>query len=239
MNQTLNRSGRILELSLSSERPAKDLMEMVRTFTENRDLDGLYDIDIALTGLLVEYIRRGTEDLLDAFTDDIMGFLGSEKGDRLKSFPEGERYFYRWEHLPDLAGNAMENYDPDMTARFIASRKHGKQLLEAVSENSDGIRLKELAKRLGVSAPYLVKLLKEFDKHDLVTSVKGKKITTIHIGFTGRVYLSGLNGSPALVKSGPPITIKPYISKIQGRHADDYHKTIPLENIPSLGIANG
>ena len=190
MDSVFEKSGEILETSLSSKRPVKDLMEMADKFTESRDTDGLYDIDVALTGLLIDYIRKGTGDLFDAFMDEMHVFLDSGNGDRLKSFREGERYFYRWEHLVDFSRIAFEKYDPDMIARFIASRKHGEKLLQIVYKNTDGIRVKDLAEKLDMSAPQLSKLLRELEDHDLVIREKGKKMTLVHLDFMGRVYIS-------------------------------------------------
>ncbi len=200
MDSPYEKSGRIIEISLSSKRPVKDLMEMANQFMETMNMDGLYDIDVALTGLLIDYIRKGTGDLFEAFTDDMLAFLDSSDGDHLKSAREGERYFHRWEHLVDFSRIAFEDYDPGMTARFIASRKHGKKLLQIVYKNRVGIRAKELAKKLAISSQQLAKLLREFEEHDLVIREKGKKMTLVHIGFMGRVYMSEVEESQAPVK---------------------------------------
>jgi len=190
VDSSFEKTGRILEISLSSKRPVKYLMEMANQFVESSDTDGLYDIDAALTGLLIDYIRKGTGDLFDAFTDDMLAFLDSSDGDHLKSTREGERYFHRWEHLVDFSRIAFEKYDPDMIARFIASRKHGEKLLQIVYKNIDGIRAKDLAEKLDMSAPQLSRLLRELEDHDLVIRKKGKKMTLVHLDFMGRVYIS-------------------------------------------------
>ena len=200
MDSPYEKSGRIIEISLSSKRPVKDLMEMANQLMETMNTDGLYDIDVALTGLLIDYIRKGTGDLFEAFTDDMLAFLDSSDGDHLKSAREGERYFHRWEHLVDFSRIAFEDYDPGMTARFIASRKHGKKLLQVVYKNRDGIRAKDLAEQLGISNQQLAKLLRELEDHDLVLRERGKKMTLVHMGFMGRVYMSETEESQAPMK---------------------------------------
>jgi DNA-binding transcriptional ArsR family regulator len=224
MDSPYEKSGRILEITLSSKRPVKDLIEMASQFMESRDMDGLYDIDVALTGLLIDYIRKGTGDLFEAFTDDMSAFLDSSDGDHLKSTREGERYFHRWEHLVDFSRIAFEKYDPDMIARFIASRKHGKNLLQVVYKNTDGIRVKDLAEQLDMSAPQLSKLLRELEDHDLVIREKGKKMTLVHLDFLGRVYISGTEESRAsgIMES---TEIKPLHRKRWDANPfpDDYH----------------
>jgi hypothetical protein len=229
MNSTANQNRSTPEAALSSDNPARELMEMAKTCTEKRDIDGLFDIDVTLTGMLVDYIRKGTEELLDAFIDDITAFLGGKTGDMLRTFAEGERYFYRWEQLLDLSGNAIENYDPDMTARFIASRKHGNQLLRILHENSDGVRLKDLAGMLALSNPYLVKLLYEFEEHDLVKCEKGKKMTIVHLGFMGRVHMSNLKESDSHVDDVAASSVKVYISKFNIKVPVVYLVTINLK----------
>ena len=224
MDSPYEKSGRILEITLSSKRPVKDLIEMASQFMESRDMDGLYDIDVALTGLLIDYIRKGTRDLFEAFTDDMLVFLDSNSGDRLKSFGEGERYFYRWEHLVDFSRIAFEHYDPGMTTRFIASRKHGNPLLQIVYESADGIRATELAKKLDISSQQLSKLLREFEEHNLVIREKGRKITLVHLDFMGRVYISEKEESQAsgIMES---VEIKPLHRKQWAANPfpDDYH----------------
>ncbi|MBA4392813.1 MAG: hypothetical protein C0407_04585, partial [Desulfobacca sp.] len=205
-------SGKILEISLSSERPAKDLLEMGKTLAEKKEAEGLHDIDAALTGLMVDYIRKGTRDQIEVFTDDITAFLDSKNGDRLKSFSEGERYFYRWEHLVDFSRLALENYDPDMTSRFIASRKHGGRLLEIVYKTTGGIQPKDLAKKLDISEQNLSKHLRVFESQDLVIRQKGKKATLVHLGFMGRVYMSEIMEAQGSERIEPAKLPQPYDS---------------------------
>jgi CTP-dependent riboflavin kinase len=190
MKQTFNQSGKILEVSLSSSRPVKDLLDMAKTFIKKTDTEGLYDIDTVLTGLLVDYIRKGTRDQFENLMDDLKAFLDSKKGDLLKLLLEGERYYHRWEYLVDFSRIALENYDPDLISRFIDSRKHGSRMLTLVNESPRGIRPKELAKGLEISDQQLAKLLREFEAQDLVVREKENKATLVHLGFLGRVYIS-------------------------------------------------
>lgn len=224
MNSTLNQSGNILEISLSSQRPAKDLMELVKILAEKKDDAGLQDIDTALTGLLVDYIRKGTRDQVEGFMDDMTAFLDSKHGDRLKSLSEGERLFYRWENLVDFSRIALENYDPDLTSRFIASRKHGSRLLVIVYESPDGIRPKELAKKLEISEQQLAKLLREFEAQDLVVRQKGKKekVTLVHLGFMGRVYMSEISEARGSGRMGPAKPSQTYKSLWDNPFPDEY-----------------
>lgn len=227
MESSYEKSREILETSITSEKPVKDLMVLAGQFVENMNTDGLHDIDVALTGLLIDFIRHGTLDMFDTFIEDMLIFLDSDNGDRLKSFIEGERYFYRWEHLVDFSRMTFEEYDPDMTARFIASRKYGVRLLEIVSENTDGIRVKELAKKLDISNQQLAKLLREFEEHDLVEREKGKKMTLVHLGFMGRVYMSEKEESQASDLIEPAEAIPLYMQQGDILVPDRYQASIP------------
>ena len=190
MNQTADMSATIFEISLTAGRPVNVLMEMAKQSVNQGEQGNIHNIDAVLTGMIVDYIRRGTSDHLDRFADDMLAFLDSNIGDKLKSSDEGRQYYYRWEHSIDLCSAAVDNYDPQAMARFIASRKHGPGLLQVLFENIEGIRSKDLAQLLGISSQHLAKLLREFEDRDLVVREREKKFTLVRLDFLGRAYMS-------------------------------------------------
>ena len=190
MNQAAGMSATIFEAALTAGRPVKALMDIAEQSINQGALDNnLHNIDAMLTGTAVDYIRKGTPDQIDAFADDMLAFLDSNLGDRLKSSNEGKRYYYRWEHFVDLCSAAVDNYDPQSAARFIASRKHGQRLMQVLFENIAGLRSKDLAQLLGISSQHLAKLLREFEDRDLVVREREKKFTIVRLDFLGRAYM--------------------------------------------------
>ena len=190
MNPTADMSTTIFEVALTAGRPVNVLMEMAKQSVNQGEQDNLHNIDAMLTGMIVDYIRRGTSDHLDRFADDMLAFLDSNIGDKLKSSDEGRQYYYRWEHSVDLCSIAVDNYDPQSMARFIASRKHGQRLMQVLFENIAGLRSKDLAQLLGISSQHLAKLLREFEDRNLVIREREKKFTLVRLDFLGRAYMS-------------------------------------------------
>ncbi len=190
MNHTAGMSATIFEVALTAERPVNVLMEMAKQSVNQGEQDNLHNIDAMLTGMIVDYIRRGTSDHLDSFADDMLAFLDSNIGDKLKSSDKGRQYYYRWEHYIDLCSTAVDNYDLQSMTRFIASRKHGPRLMQVLFENIEGLRSKNLAQLLGISSQHLAKLLKEFEDRDLVVREREKKFTLVRLDFLGRAYMS-------------------------------------------------
>jgi hypothetical protein len=190
MNHTADMSATIFEVALTAGRPVKVLMEIAKQSVNQGEQNNLHNIDAMLTGVIVDYIRRGTSDHLDSFADDMLAFLDSNIGDKLKSSDKGRQYYYRWEHYIDLCSTAVDNYDPQSMTRFIASRKHGPRLMQVLFENIEGLRSKNLAQLLGISSQHLAKLLKEFEDRDLVVREREKKFTLVRLDFLGRAYMS-------------------------------------------------
>lgn len=190
MNQAADTSATIFEAALTTGRPVKVLMEIAKQSVNQGEQDNLHNIDAMLTGVFVNYIRRGTSDHLNRFADDMLAFLDCDIGDKLKSSDEGRQYYYRWEHYIDLCSTAVDNYDPQSMTRFIASRKHGQRLMQVLFENIEGIRSKDLAQLLGISSQHLAKLLREFEDRDLVVRDREKKFTLVRLDFLGRAYMS-------------------------------------------------
>ena len=191
MNQAADMSATIFEAALTAGRPVKALMDIAeQSINQGARDNNFHNIDAMLTGMAVGYIRKGTPDQIDAFADDMLAFLDSNLGDTLKSSNEGKQYYYRWEHFVDLCSAAVDNYDPQSVARFIASRKHGQRLMQVLFENIAGLRSKDLAQLLGISSQHLAKLLREFEDRDLVVREREKKFTIVRLDFLGRAYMS-------------------------------------------------
>lgn len=178
-----------IETALAARNPFKELLKMAADFIRKGEIDKLYNIDVMLTDRFIEYLRNGTFDDLDTFLYDVLSFTDSSIGDRLKENPEGKRYFYRWEHFHDLCDAAIEGYDPQLIKRLIEARKLGKELMNLLYLNEDGIRHNELSQKLGISPQYLSKLLKEFQEHDLITRERNNKVSIIKLSLTGRAYM--------------------------------------------------
>jgi DNA-binding MarR family transcriptional regulator len=202
MTEASNTSTDIYHAVLNSEEPIKALMDLTAAYLERGDMGSLYDVDLMLIDRFIDCVRNSPAEDLDAFIYPLLAFLDSDTGDRLKTFDKGERLFHRWEHLYDLSSHAMESYDPRHIPRFVASRKHGKQLLEALHGAKDGMRVRDLAKELGISQQYLAKLLREFEKEDLVLRERGKGGTFARLGFAGRVYMAEILDSELEAATG-------------------------------------
>jgi DNA-binding MarR family transcriptional regulator len=188
-HKEISKSVKALETALTAKYPIKELFKMAADFTRKNEIDGLVNIDVMLSDRFIEYLRNGTINDLDAFQSNVLSFTDSEIGDRLKENQEGKKYFHRWYHFLDLCQMAVENYDPELTKRFIESRKYGKELMNLLDQNPNGIRHIELSKKLEISPQYLSKLLREFQEHNLISRVRKKKVSIIKLGLTGRAYM--------------------------------------------------
>ncbi len=109
---------------------------------------------------------------------------------KLKNNKDHRSYYYRWEHFFDLCGMATENYDFELAKRFVETRKKGVELLEILQKETDGIRHNDLAQRLEISPPYLSKLLRQFEQHNLVTRERRSKFSLVRLGLAGRAYMA-------------------------------------------------
>lgn len=178
-----------LETGLTSPKPVKALLSLAADHIKNGRWQNLSDIDAMLADRFIGYIRDGIKDDLDEFLKAVLSFIDSKSGDKLKLTEEGKSYFYRWEHFHDLCGIAAENYDHDFTSRLLESRKHGNQLLEILFDEKKGVRFKVLAEKLGISNQNLAKLLREFEEAELVVRQRHKNVTTVKVGFIGKIYM--------------------------------------------------
>jgi hypothetical protein len=190
MNAATGMAASLFEAALTAKRPVKVLMKTAADSIKKDEQENLHDIDALLTGMVVDYVRKGTPDDLDTFADDMLAFLDSAGGDTLKSSEPGRRYYDRWEHCIDLCTTALSNYDPQSVGRFVASRKHGKRLMQILFENTDGIRAVDLAKALEISDQNLAKLLREFEDQSLVVRQRQKKCTLVQLDFLGKAFMA-------------------------------------------------
>ena len=191
MIHKMNRTATIFETALIDKKPVNALLGMAESLVDKSEPDSLHDIDVMLNGIFVEYMRKGAMDDFDSFIDDILAFLDSPAGDRLKSLEKGERYFYRWEHFHDLCSAALENYDPIFTARFVNSRKNGPKLMQTLFNKREGVRFNKLAQdELKISQQNLAKLLREFEEHSLIVRERGKNHTIVRLDFLGRAFMT-------------------------------------------------
>ncbi len=190
MALTLDHAATVLETAIVSERPIEALLDMAAGYIATGEPKKLHEIDIVLNGRFVELIRNGDKDEVEAALYAFLALLDSKKGDTLKRDPASAKYYHRWEHLNDLCGYALDNYDPNFPSRFLKSRKHGPRLMRILNENPDGVRAKNLADKLGVSPQNLAKLLREFEKEDLIKRRRTKGATIVRLGFLGMAYMA-------------------------------------------------
>jgi hypothetical protein len=181
---------KVFETSLTSIDPIKDLLGEAKKCMNKGNIAGLYEIDVMLSDKYIQYLRVGTKDDLTNFVNHLLAFLDSEVGDKLKFSEEGKKYYYRWDHFHDLCNIAIENYDYSFTARFIASRKQGDQLMSLLLKHSEGIGHNKLAIKLNVSREFLLDMVREFQEHGLVISERKNQIFKIRLGLVGRIYMS-------------------------------------------------
>lgn len=191
MPELMDTAAKALETALTAKDPIKALMDMAKEFLSQGRMENLHEIDIVLGGRFIDYVRRGTKDDLESLAHNLLAFIEGKNGDRLQSLDDGRTYYERWEHLCDLAEFALENYDPEFITRFIASRKRGEELMKVLYHSRDGVRANDLAKRLGISPPNLAKLLREFEKENLIIREREGKTTLVRLDFPGRAFLAG------------------------------------------------
>lgn len=107
MNVTAN----ILEISMSSKEPAKELFNLARQFVEKheglhfqRDPKFLHDIDVALTSIFIDCISD--ENKINDFMYAMLSLIDSKIGDSMEQ-GELKRYYYKWKHFHDLCNKAV------------------------------------------------------------------------------------------------------------------------------------
>lgn len=183
----------IFEAALNSREPVKELLDMAADYIRKDEMENLNDIDVMLIDRFIEILRQGTGDDLNDFQAAILSFTDNEMGKQLKLSEAGKRFFYRWDHFHDLCDAGIENYDPQQTKRFIESKKRGKELMQLLSQNQDGIRHNDLSSKLGISPQNLSKLIREFQEHQLISRERNNKVSIIKPGITGRAYLRNLH----------------------------------------------
>ncbi|MGR3218364.1 MAG: hypothetical protein ACUZ8H_00920 [Candidatus Anammoxibacter sp.] len=193
----MSNSVNIFQIALTDIRPVKALMGIAATSinsasnVNNKELTNLHDIDVMLMDKFIEYVRKGTNADLKSFLDDMLSFIDSNTGDKLKDSPEGKRYFFRWEHFHDLCNIAVGNFDVQAIERFIASRKHAAKLMEILNNEREGVRANELAKKLdNMKNPQLSRLLNEAEDEELVIRERlNKKCTVVKLSPAGIAYM--------------------------------------------------
>jgi len=178
----------IFETALSSKEPIKKLFKMAADFIQKGEMNNLWDIDVMLSDRFIEYLRTGTFDELNEFKYALLAFIDTQIGDQLEQSKEGKRYYYRWSHFHDLCEIAIENYDPQLTKRFIESRKHGKELMKLLYKK-EALRHNELAQQLKISPQHLSKLLREFIEHELIIRERQTKFSIIKLSIIGNAYM--------------------------------------------------
>ncbi|MCK5320138.1 hypothetical protein KAJ61_01985 [Candidatus Parcubacteria bacterium] len=200
MKKATDMSAAIFDIALTAKRPVKTLMEMAKKFVNHGDWDNIHSIDAVLTGMIVDYIRRGILGHQNMFADDMLAFLDSNIGDKLKSSDEGRQYYCRWEHSIDLCHAAIDNYEPNAMTRFIESKKHGKNLMQILHRHLNGVRVLDLSGWLNINDLTLTNLLKDFESQNLITiacpSLKDSRDDTVdpfslvRLDFLGRAHMS-------------------------------------------------
>jgi len=229
MNEDSTRSVAILQRALAAEEPIAALMDLAAGFLDAGDMESLRDVDVMLNDRFIHYVRNDGTEQLRTVAYALMAFVDTSSGDKLGSLPEGERLIHRWEHLADLCDFAIQNYDSRRAIRFVASRKHGEQLMR-ILEKQGSIRFKDLALQLKLSPPYLAKLLKELEKEELVVREREKNLSLVRLGFMGRVYVSEMEPESSCLPE--PATPRFPESGSRQPYGTDPHATDPHEEDP-------
>lgn len=178
------------ETSLTSSEPVKALLGVAADALIKNEMDELHDVDVMLIDQFIDAVRNGTAANLKSYLYDILSFVDSSMGDTLKESEDGKRYFYRWEHFHDLCSIAVDNFDSQAVKRFVGSRKHGPEILSILNEKSEGMRPKELAERVGISQQQTAKLLKEFERENLIVRERhNNKVTYVKLSQSGKAYV--------------------------------------------------
>jgi len=191
------------ETAMGSNEPIKALLGIATDILNRNEIEELHDVDVMLMDQFIDAVRNGTAADLKSFLYDILSFVDSNRGDTLKENEDGKRYFYRWEHFHDLCSIAAGNFDLQTAGKFVASRKHGADIMAILNENRDGIRPKTLAERLGISQPQIAKLLKEFEQENLIVRERhNNKLTYVKLSPSGRVYMEDKKALDDVTENG-------------------------------------
>ncbi len=184
-----NDTAKIFDTALGSKDPIKALLDIARDFVKEGNIERIHDVDVMLHERCLEYLRKGTKEDIDSFISCLNAFVDSEDGESLSALSKEKNYTERWDHLSELCYMVVENSDPELVYRLVEGRKNGGNLVDLLQK--EGLmRFKDLAERLRISNQNLAKLVREFEREDIVERVRDRKSTFVQLGFMGRVYVA-------------------------------------------------
>ncbi len=149
-------------------------------FDDSKILEG---VDAVLHQTFLDLMRHGSKDEFKSFIT-ILTKLSLRAGERFASFAQ------RWKHLNELSQMVFNSLNPEMAKRLVESRKYGKEIMKVLEEGA--IRSGDLAEKLGISGEHLAKILREFEKEQLIERVRVRKASWIMIGLVGTQIIKDL-----------------------------------------------
>jgi hypothetical protein len=185
----LNASAKIFQLAMTSQNPAEALLSMVPKFLEKGDMESINVIDVMLNGRFVLFSRNLDFEKIEEFAYQIVAFLESPCGEKLRKTPQGARFFWRWEQLRDLSDFVIENRSRDFTEQFVNEKRHGRELLQILQSNPEGMSIADLSKQLSIGKKACAQLIRDFIREDLVKIDRKGRKNIILLGFMGKVFM--------------------------------------------------
>ena len=169
--------------------PLDELVTRARTALAAKDVESLQELDGVLRHRFYHLARQGEEKALDEFIGGMFRIVESAEA---RAFGKPEQIVALltvWRHLSDLADAVRRDVEPaEQAARLVSTRKHASRLVElATNAGSEGIRFSDLADQLGISKPYLSKLLRELEARDVIERHRAGRNTYVCLGLAGQL----------------------------------------------------
>ncbi|MBI5418020.1 hypothetical protein HZA55_08775 [Candidatus Poribacteria bacterium] len=220
-----------MELSLEEKFILKsfsfsDFISELEKAVQNKDIDIISLLDTALHKKFIELIRKGIRENIEEFIDFIIHIHDSIIKENLIVLKDGTKFLDKWLHLMEIMDTISENADTGIAFRLIKQRAHGIKLLEYVYKK-EKIRAKDLAHDLHLTEQYLAKLLREFEKEDLIKREKDGKATWVSIGFMGRYFIS---------KELQPLWLETLEKAVNLYHKNIHGKDVIIKSLLDLGL---
>jgi DNA-binding MarR family transcriptional regulator len=202
-----------------------ELAELALKALKKNDLEALRHLDGALHYRFLSQFRRGDETSRGEFLRGLLNIIDCPEARQRERPGPIERLLAHWEHLCELADALLKDVDTvERAARIVASRKHARELLELVAQQSEGLPAGALADRLKIKKPHLTKLLNDLEELDVIERAPSGRHVFVRLGQVGQSLRERevSSASPAsepesgyegLFPDGP--MLKPLVSPVQ------------------------
>ena len=186
--------------------PLDELVNRARTALAAKNVESLQELDGVLRHRFYHLARQGEEKALGEFIGGMFRIVESPEA---RAFGKPEQIVALLtvsRHLSDLADAVRRDVEPaeqaaravesldreageqEHVARLVSTRKHASRLVElATNAGSEGIRFSQLADQLGISKPYLSKLLRELEARDVIERHRTGRNTYVCLGLAGQL----------------------------------------------------